>query len=115
MVDVSGVTNGHADDEDDAARPFKKFKAQNGSAVAPDIGDGTEEAIEMDGEDGDDDVDETLEDDEVDGEDAGEDGGGEDDEGEEEGEEEDKDSRDDLAAAAGLRDEALDEHGSDSD
>lgn len=90
-------------------RPFKKFKAQNGGAVAPDADgmDDTEETIDN----ADDDVDDQPEDDAEDDDDQMED------EVEDDGEDEEaeEDDRDDIAAAAGLRDEALDDPGSDSE
>ena len=107
---TNGDASAHTDGED-AERPFKKFKAQNGAALAPDA-DGVDETEEtIDDQDGD--VDETMEDDADDDEQA--DDAEVEDEEEEEDEDADDDDRDDLAAAAGLRDEALDEPGSDSD
>lgn len=95
-------------DDEDAERPFKKFKAQNGVAVAPDADgmDETEETIDHPDDEGDD-----LPDDDVDEEDPVEDEAQ--DEGEDEADEDDE--RDEIAAAAGLRDEALDDPGSESD
>lgn len=103
--------NGHADDED-AERPFKKFKAQNGVAVAPDADamDETEEIIDNP----DDEADEQPDDD-VDEDDPVEDEPQDDAQEEGEDEADEDDDRDDVAVAAGLRDEALDDPGSESD
>ena len=105
---LNGELNGHANDDEDMERPFKKFKAQNGAAVAPDADgmDETEETIDNQEDDVDDQQDDDVEEDEQVEDDPEDDG---------EDEEADDDDRDDIAAAAGVRDEALDDPGSDSD
>lgn len=111
---ANGQTNGHVEDDEDAERPFKKFKAQNGAAVAPDGDpmDETEETI-----DNQDDEAEEQQDDEVDDDEQVEDEAEDEGEGEGEGEDEEgeDDDGDEIVAATGVRDEALDDPGSDSD
>lgn len=104
---INGQLNGHAEDED-MERPFKKFKAQDGAAVAPDADgmDETEDIIDNPDDEADDQQDDDV-DDEDQAEDEAQDGGDED--------ADEDDERDDIAAAAGLRDEALDDPGSDSE
>lgn len=109
MEGVNGEANGHADDEN-AERPFKKFKAQNGAAVAPDADamDETEETIDHP-----DDEEDEHQDDDIDDEEQVEDDAEE--EGEDDGADDDDDHRDEIAAATGVRDEALDDPESESD
>ena len=112
-VNGNGIVNGHADGED-GDRPAKKLKADDGSALAPDA-DGLEDE-EMDDEPDetlDDADDQTAEEDDVEDDDeANED---EDDDGEPSENVLEPGDADDEVAVGGLRDEALDDPGSDSD
>lgn len=111
---ANGTTNGHADTEDED-RPAKKFKAEDGTAMAPDA-NGLEEDemdVEQDGEQ-DDAVDQLEEDDRDDD--------GDEEDGEEEDDDEEVDNEpvvlvdaDNVALGGDIRDEALDDPDSDSD
>ena len=116
VTEVSNApVNGHLEDIDgDGERPMKKFKAEDGTGMALDP-DGTED--EMDGDrDAVPNVDDQQED--VDDEDEG------DDEEEEDDDDEQEDANavrqggaepDDLTRENDMRDEALDDPGSDSE
>ena len=101
--------NGHAADDEDRERPFKKFKAQDGGATAAPEGDGMDETEET--------IDQTLEEEDEDPQDdeVEEDEDVEDEGEEAEGEEDEEMEEDDLDAEKRVRDEALDQPDSDSD
>lgn len=107
---TNGAVNGHVD-VDDEDRPVKKFKGEDGSAMALDADDLEDEDMEDDHDDAGD------EDDPADGEEED----GVDDEPEDEEDEEEEPSGhvelidDDEVAVGGMRDEALDDPGSESD
>ena len=110
---ANGIVNGHVEGED-AERPVKKLKAEDGTAMAPDV-DGTEdEEMDVDHEGDQDDVEEQQEDeDDEDGDD--EDDDTDDQEIEVSGTTLDEADLDGIRVEPGMRDEALDDPDSDSD
>ena len=109
---MNGAVNGHAngDDED---RPVKKFKGEDGSALAPDV-DGLDDEDMDDTQDAgpDDEEDHAVDDDEDEGDDEAED---EDDEDEDPSENVIHPDPNDEVAVGSMRDEALDDPDSESD
>lgn len=109
---MNGSANGHAD-VDEEGRPVKKFKAEDGSAMemGADWLNDPDDTMDDDQDGADDAEDQTLEDDEDEGDDDVED---EEDDQEDESENVVGDAEDEVAVG-GVRDEALDDPGSDSD
>lgn len=114
---ANGALNGHFEiPVEDAERPFKKFKAEDGSSIAPDP-DGTEDEMDAD-QDAEPDADDQHDDDEVEEDDDDE---NDDDEGEDDDEDGDGQATKaeplppGYATTSAIRDEALDDQDSDSD
>ena len=109
---MNGAVNGHAngDDED---RPVKKFKGEDGSALAPDVDELDDEDMDDTQDAGpDDEEDHAVDDDEDEGDDEAED---EDDEDEDPSENVIHPDPNDEVAVGSMRDEALDDPDSESD
>ena len=112
---ANGTVNGHAEvtEADDGERPSKKFKAEDGTGMAPDP-DVTEDDEMDDAHPGEPDTDEQHEEDDV-GEESDDDEGEDEDEGDEGIAFVKVHELDDLTVANELRDEALDDPDGDSE